>query len=82
MSDPRCVVCSRPLPVQEGPGQPRKTCRDEDSPTPGGCARWRNIEQTAKRDMRGRRASKDFSAHDRLTIDRYFTDIGHGFIIE
>lgn len=41
-----CTVCSQPLPKQEGPGRRRKVCRDEDSPTPGGCARWRNIELT------------------------------------
>lgn len=46
MSDPdRCAVCSQPLPPREGMGPPRKVCRDEDSPTPGGCARWRNNEK-------------------------------------
>lgn len=41
----RCLVCSSPLPPRPpGPGRPRKVCRDEDSPTPGGCARWRHIE--------------------------------------
>jgi hypothetical protein len=75
-----CAVCSQPLPEQAGPGRRRKVCRDEDSPTPGGCARWRHNEQR----LRGRsrpRAKSPFTTSDRELLAA-LDSAGHAYIIE
>lgn len=77
---PLCAVCSTPLPVEIRRGRPRKVCRDEDSPTPGGCARTRRHEQRSQ--QRGVRSRIEFTPNDRDTIRRVFYDVGHGFSIE
>lgn len=74
-----CAVCSAPLP-EYAFGRPRKVCRDEDSPTPGGCERWRDIEMRLKRKGR-RRVRTPFTASD-LELLSTLTAAGHGYSIE
>ena len=71
-----CTVCSSPLPTQNGPGRRRKVCRDEDSPTPGGCARWRDMERRT-------RAHPDRPTSHRHSGTNVFTLFPNGgFLIE
>lgn len=71
-----CAVCSSPLPPQQGPGRPRKVCPDDTSPTPGGCARFRNIEVT----MRSYAPRPGVRRHSRP--DPFVAFPNGGFIIE
>lgn len=81
MSERICAVCSQPLPKHEGRGRPRKVCRDEDSPTPGGCARWRDNQKRMNSRKPRRRASLPFTASDREMLSAIVA-AGHGYTIE